>query len=574
VKYHQEYYPIRTGLGYQISVYMMMRSLEEMTQLEWDVDKGSLSALSNTFSNLNLNVCNKDIEYKDVTFLTPFTDFINKDFDDIDDIAKKIEYNSELFGYPLPVNFIKDYNLFLQIKNELKFREDIVEKCKSFKKQFDSEVIALHFRGGDFSKLENTTFVCGIDYYQNALKELPKDIPILIFTNEKDSPIISELISIDPNRFTLITDLFNNNNFIDCKIGNELDQLIDNNSCYKFDYKYALIDIAKTRLENETNHSKILKEVSKIAKELNPIYREKLKTQSYNYSYDFCLMSMCDYIIMSNSIFSMWAAELGDPKKVMYPKYWIQNHDEDTFIKRDLNGYDQAKDMFSGILDKPYYFGLDNKDSRTLTIVSEVSKLDNDGYFYKESNVIPEELLSDLYDSTIDWLETTRKSITKETYPPEASSELWSIPEFVNQPIWKNFYSIINKHVERYCNNSGIDFSKIKTHSAWINRIADLEFYGQNTREELRFRLKHHISIGDMHSHDDNPIGVVYYFKNPDPKYGTAVKLSEDKIFHSKGEENSLMIFDPRLYHTALYPPLEKVTDHPRIVIVTDYCYE
>ena len=556
----------------------MMRSLEEMTQLEWDVDKGSFSALKNTFSNLKLNVCDKNIEYKDLSFLTPFTDFSSKDFDGIDDIAKKIEYNSELFGYPLPVNFIssKNYDLFLRVKDELRFRDDITEKCRSFKNQLDGEVITLHFRGGDFCKLENAVFVSGVDYYKNALKELPKNLPILVFTNENDNPILSELIATDPNRFTLITDLFNDNKIVDCEIGNELDRLVDVNSHCKYDYKYALIEIAKNRLGNGAKHSKILEEVSKIIKKLHPIYREKLKTHSYNYSYDLCLMSMCEYVIMANSNFSMWGAELGNPKKVIYPKYCIQNYDEDTFIKKDLNGYDQSRVMFSGILDKPFYFGLENKDARTLTVVSEVSKLnpDQDGYFYKQSNIIPEELLLELYDSTITWLETTRKSITEESYPPEASSELWSIPEFVEQPIWKKFYSIINTHVEKYCDNFGIDLSNMKIHSSWINRIADLEFYGQNTREELRFKLKHHISTGDMHSHDDNPIGVVYYFKNPNSKYGTAVKLSEDKIFNSKGEENSLMIFNPKLFHTALYPQLDEVKDHPRIVIVTDYCYD
>jgi hypothetical protein len=46
-----------------------------------------------------------------------------------------------------------------------------------------------------------------------------------------------------------------------------------------------------------------------------------------------------------------------------------------------------------------------------------------------------------------------------------------------------------------------------------------------------------------MHSHKDNPIGMVYYLKNPDPKYGTIVKLSEKKLFQNDGEENSLNDF-------------------------------
>ena len=73
-----------------------------------------------------------------------------------------------------------------------------------------------------------------------------------------------------------------------------------------------------------------------------------------------------------------------------------------------------------------------------------------------------------------------------------------------------------------------------------------------------------------MHSHKNNPIGVVYYLKNPSPKYGTIVQLTENKIFNNDGEENSLMVFNPELYHTALYPPLEEVQKYPRMTIVCD----
>lgn len=73
-----------------------------------------------------------------------------------------------------------------------------------------------------------------------------------------------------------------------------------------------------------------------------------------------------------------------------------------------------------------------------------------------------------------------------------------------------------------------------------------------------------------MHSHKSNPIGLVYYLKNPDPKYGTIVKVSDKKIFNNNGEENSIMIFDPRAYHTALYPPIKETKEYPRITIVAD----
>lgn len=201
----------------------------------------------------------------------------------------------------------------------------------------------------------------------------------------------------------------------------------------------------------------------------------------------------------------------------------------------------------------------------------QVKKYEGD-YFYKAYDVIPEELLNDLYASSIEWLEKTRKPITEEVYPPEASGQLLSYTEFTNSDLWQRFYSEIRRHIAKYCTVSGVDLSTIKIHSSWITRIADIEFPGKHTKEELRKRLRQHSAFGNMHSHTDNPIGMVYYLKNPDPKYGTIVKLTDKKIFQNDGEENSLMIFNPRLYHTAIYPPIEVAEEYPRITIVADCC--
>lgn len=193
-----------------------------------------------------------------------------------------------------------------------------------------------------------------------------------------------------------------------------------------------------------------------------------------------------------------------------------------------------------------------------------------DSYFYKAFDVIPEELLQELYGSAVHWLESTRKEITEEVYPPEASGQLLTHEEFVTSDLWIKFYAEIKKHIAKYCSVSGIDLSTIKVHSSWITRIADIEFPGKHTKEDLRKRLRQHNVLGNMHSHKDNPIGMVYYLKNPDPKYGTIVKLTDKKIYQNDGEENSLMIFNPKLYHTALYPPIEVAQEYPRITIVVD----
>lgn len=611
IKHHQESHSVRTGLGYQISIYIMMRSIEERTGFKWEVEDNSLIALRNTFSNLNLNFSKDDSVLS--TFLVPFVestaefyefeiaaarptvvDFNERIYDGLDNIVDRIKDNSRIFAYPSPVNYIstkEDGNeLFLKLKSELKFRRDIFDKCKTFKESFGSEVIALHIRSGDYHKLENATFMCGNNYYGNALLELPSDIPVLVFTNDKDAVISNNQLVLDnPDRFIFISDLFNNNEVIDCVIGNELDRLVDINGNCDYNYKDALINLAKNKLDSDATNSQIKEEVSRLINKLNPLYRDKIRTHSYNYSYDLCMMSMCDYFIMSNSTYSLLASQLGSYKKVIYPMYWIQDLDKDNFIKKDLGDYDQTKEMCSGILDRSNFFGIKNPDPRSFDVISEISNLEpnEDGYFYKSLDVMPEELLNELYESSVYWLERTRKPVTREVYPPEATDEILLDEDFINSDIWQKFYSEMRKHISRYCSISDIHYPSIRIHSSWITRVADIEIPGQSTRDEMRFRLKNHVSIGGLHSHTQstsgieetdsntiNPIGLVYYLKNPDPQYGTIVKLSEDKIFYNSGEENSLVIFDPRLHHAAIYPPVEVIEKCPRISIVIDCCYK
>lgn len=375
IKYHQEYARSGTGLAYQISCYVMMRSISKRTGLEWQINSNEFKALRNTFEDLQLNV----------TDLSNIEELTSVTFDDelgFNGILELVKDNIKLFGYPTVSNYVApgdNGDLFLEVKQELKFRSDIVEKCKKFRESFDGEVIAMHIRRGDFADISSGMFLCGSDYYQNALDQLPSDIPVLVFTNDKDSVIAdSDLIASNPSRFTFITDLFNNNELIDCDAGQELDRLVDISGECRFDYKAALAYMAQ-RNSNVLTYDTLADTMASIVTELHPTYKEKLKSHSYNYSYDLCLMTMCDYVIMANSTFSMWGAELGNPQKVIYPKYWIQGHVEDAYlnayegsvnpIKTDLGDYNQTLDLAPQIIGRPHYYGLENPDPRSFTVV-------------------------------------------------------------------------------------------------------------------------------------------------------------------------------------------------------------
>lgn len=212
----------------------------------------------------------------------------------------------------------------------------------------------------------------------------------------------------------------------------------------------------------------------------------------------------------------------------------------------------------------------------------------NNFYFYKALNVFPEEFLPKLYDYAVYWLESTRKefsilteTVGKEAYPPEASGRLLDIPAYKNDPISIKYYNELKLHIAKYCEiskksvsnlgNNYLDVSNLKFHSSWITRVADIETE-EYSKEVLRGKRERYSAFGNLHSHENNPVGMVYYLKNPDPKYGTIIKLSSNEMFNNNGEENSLLIFNPKLYHSPLYPTNEDLEKSPRITIVTDCC--
>ena len=60
----QHYATTGSGLGYQISAYIMMRSLEIKTGQTWVVDQSAFKALRNTFKDLRLNFTNDLEDYR------------------------------------------------------------------------------------------------------------------------------------------------------------------------------------------------------------------------------------------------------------------------------------------------------------------------------------------------------------------------------------------------------------------------------------------------------------------------------------------------------------------------------
>jgi hypothetical protein len=74
-----------------------------------------------------------------------------------------------------------------------------------------------------------------------------------------------------------------------------------------------------------------------------------------------------------------------------------------------------------------------------------------------------------------------------------------------------------------------------------------------------------------IHNHQTD-LSVVYFIKNPSKIYGTLFKFDESEIILCS-EENSLVIFDPKLQHCIVSPPPQVSSLNPRYSIVFDYSF-
>lgn len=381
IRFFQEQLDSGSGIGYQISSYFMMRSIERVKGFKWVIKSSEFKPFRHTFDSMIAI----DDEYDNIDYLEA------DEWQGLPSICECIEDDMTLCGYSTPVNWYINDEIFELVKSELSFKENIRLKCEEFRNKFDSEVIGLHIRRGDYSDVTNGKFLCGADYYLNGLSELPDNLPILVFTNDKEgaTKIIDQMSeTIDASRFVLITDLYNDNELIDDSVGQRIDALVDYDGRCKYDYRIALTKIALERLNEKADldenlniqgdgdyvysYDDVKTEILEIIKDLNEKYKQKIKSESYNHSYDFCLMTMCDYMIMANSTYSLWVTLLSDFKKVIYPMYWMQDsEDGDTpTILPDMGDYNQTLDKGGWIVAKSNYIGKRNPDTRELTILS------------------------------------------------------------------------------------------------------------------------------------------------------------------------------------------------------------
>lgn len=186
-------------------------------------------------------------------------------------------------------------------------------------------------------------------------------------------------------------------------------------------------------------------------------------------------------------------------------------------------------------------------------------------YFYKSYNSIPEIDRLTLIQEAELYLKTHRK--IEELHPPIMAENFFN-EKILEKECWKNLTDKVIDEVNTYSK----DYLNVTTEfeSCWINKVdyyTDVDI--QNTLyfdEDAQSYTDNH-----YHSHHENQIiSCVFYLQNPNKKYGTLVKTKKGSLILD-GTENSLTIFDPRLYHTALIPNPEESLIYPRYVIIMSF---
>ena len=141
-----------------------------------------------------------DIESKSIIKLTNNPIFQERSFDFDSDLFNNCPNNVDLNGYYQTENYFK--HIEDEIRKDFSFGEQLRNECKEFIDSIESKIISLHIRRGDYVVNPNHP-VQPIEYYQKALKLLPSDLPVLVFSD--DSKWCKEQEFFDGDRFLIST---------------------------------------------------------------------------------------------------------------------------------------------------------------------------------------------------------------------------------------------------------------------------------------------------------------------------------------------------------------------------------
>jgi hypothetical protein len=174
----------------------------------------------------------------------------------------------------------------------------------------------------------------------------------------------------------------------------------------------------------------------------------------------------------------------------------------------------------------------------------------NNRLFYKRKNILDKKYIVKKIISDIDKeiVENCCKSVPAFQTQPELHRKYKNIPH------WSYLIEEINLDIEKYILNINSEkkITSLNCQSCWANVSTPESNYV-------------------YHNHTTN-LTVVYFLKNPSKIYGTLIYFDDNEII-LPGEENSLIIFNPKIIHCVVSPPPQVSSLNPRYSIVFDYTF-
>lgn len=132
----------------------------------------------------NSNCCIYDLfnlESKNNIAITSNNIFQERMFDFDEELFNSCPDNVDLFGYFQTEKYFK--HIEDEIRSDFTFSDDVISACKEAMNCFDTKVISLHVRRGDYKTNENHPLQT-MEYYTKALSFLEKELPVIVFTDD------------------------------------------------------------------------------------------------------------------------------------------------------------------------------------------------------------------------------------------------------------------------------------------------------------------------------------------------------------------------------------------------------
>ena len=197
------YLGYRGRLGNQMFQYATLFSIAKRNNYSYGIPYKNKNN-SDEYQKLNLLDCFENISAQDCQSILP-----KKQIQEIDNNFNSaflnIEDDLDLFGYFQSEKYFKKYKT--EILHEFTFKKDIKEKILKLKKQIKNPIASVHMRFGDYELFPNVYPRCTQDYYYNALSLFPKNIDIILFSDNLEKA--SSLMEKTKKRFYIFPGLSN-----------------------------------------------------------------------------------------------------------------------------------------------------------------------------------------------------------------------------------------------------------------------------------------------------------------------------------------------------------------------------